>query len=178
MRQLIDWSTHAHVLDGDVGVVAFFLVFAHDSAYDGTNYAWFVDRYPDGFLYLDRIVVAESHRRRGIGAADLLPQIETQATPGRLTCEIVCEPPNTASLAFHQSRGFVEVGTLRSRTGRCARCWSRNCPDDRTVARRGKAPAKAAAGDSAKSAAGDSAKSAAEDRQVGRGRFGQVGRGR
>ncbi len=117
LRQLIDWSTHAHVLDGDVGVVAFFLVFAHDSAYDGTNFAWFVDRYPDGFLYLDRIIVAESHRRRGIGGL-IYSAVETQATPGRLTCEVVCEPPNTASLAFHQSRGFVEVGTLSQPNGK------------------------------------------------------------
>ena len=117
LRQLIEWSTHAHVLDGDDGVVAFFLVFAHDSPYDGTNFAWFLDRYADGFLYLDRIIVAESHRRRGIGGL-IYSAVETQATPGRLTCEVVCEPPNTPSLAFHQSRGFVEVGKLTQPNGK------------------------------------------------------------
>ncbi len=116
LRQLIDWSTHAHVLDGDRGLVAFFLVFAHDSEYDSANFAWFVDRYPEGFLYLDRIIVAEEQRRRGIGSL-IYSAVETQATPGRLTCEVVCEPPNTASLAFHRSRGFVEVGRLPQPSG-------------------------------------------------------------
>jgi predicted GNAT superfamily acetyltransferase len=41
-------------------------VFGPRTDYDSSNYGWFVHRLRD-FDYLDRIVVAPSHRRRGIG---------------------------------------------------------------------------------------------------------------
>ncbi len=64
------------------------------------------------FYYLDRIVLHESLRRRGLGGL-VYDDLERTAAPhGRLTLEVNLVPRNDASLAFHGSRGYVEVGRL------------------------------------------------------------------
>lgn len=114
LRWLLGMATEAGqalVVD-DAGTVAgFAMVFAPDTAYDSGNYRWFVERFA-AFGYLDRIVVAASHRRLGVGT--LLYDAAEQAArgSGRLVCEVYVEPPNVASLAFHERRGYVEVGRL------------------------------------------------------------------
>src|SRR5262245_36689599 len=45
---------------------AFLLAFAQTDDYDGGHFKWFKSRY-DRFLYIDRIVVAETDRGRGYG---------------------------------------------------------------------------------------------------------------
>ena len=67
--------------------------------------------YPDGFTYLDRVVVGAEFRRRGLARA-VYDQLEAQAAAetGRLTLEVNLDPPNEPSLAFHRGRGYVEVG--------------------------------------------------------------------
>jgi predicted GNAT superfamily acetyltransferase len=98
------------IVDGDV-VAGFAMVFAPDSSYDSANYAWFAARYDD-FRYLDRVVVAPTHRRRGVGRT-LYDHLEASAaSSGRMALEVYVEPPNVASLAFHQARGYVEQGRL------------------------------------------------------------------
>src|SRR5258706_13497028 len=44
---------------------AFLIVFDQDSAYESANFLWFKQRYPN-FAYVDRIVVAQEARGRGI----------------------------------------------------------------------------------------------------------------
>jgi predicted GNAT superfamily acetyltransferase len=98
------------MVDRDV-VAGFAMVFAPGSSYDSANYAWFATRYDD-FRYLDRVVVAPTHRRRGVGTA-LYDHLEASASPsGRMALEVYVEPPNVASLAFHQARGYTEQGRL------------------------------------------------------------------
>jgi predicted GNAT superfamily acetyltransferase len=64
------------------------------------------------FVYIDRIIVAES--ARGLGFARLLYEdlfAETmQSGHNRVVCEVNIEPPNPASVAFHASMGFNRVG--------------------------------------------------------------------
>lgn len=72
---------------------------------------WFGDRY-ERFLYLDRIAVAASRRRQGIGA-QLYDAMEAAAAPfEQMVCDVNIDPPNDASLAFHAFRGYLEVGRL------------------------------------------------------------------
>jgi len=93
-------------------VAAFVLVFGPSADYDSANYRWFTERYAD-FGYLDRIVVGQQWRRRGLGRL-IYDDVEKAAgSHGRLACEVNLEPPNHASLAFHAARGYVEVGRLR-----------------------------------------------------------------
>jgi uncharacterized protein len=97
-------------VDGEFG--GFVITFAPGTAYDSENYRWFTERYDGHFYYLDRIVLTDAHRRRGLGTFvyDELEQFARRY--GRLTLEVNLVPRNDASLAFHDRRGYVEVGQL------------------------------------------------------------------
>jgi predicted GNAT superfamily acetyltransferase len=95
-------------VDGEFG--GFVITFAPGAAYDSENYRWFTQRHGPDFYYLDRIVLASAVRRRGLGS---LVYDEVEATAGRygrLALEVNLVPRNDASLAFHDRRGYVEVG--------------------------------------------------------------------
>ena len=106
--QLIAWADTAAAIHVDGGFAGFVLTFASGSAYDGQNFAWFSQRYSD-IAYLDRVVIHEDYRRRGLAT---LVYDELEATCGRplFTLEVNIDPPNVPSLAFHRARGFTEVG--------------------------------------------------------------------
>lgn len=110
-------TTTADVVDVEGEVAAFVLVFGASVAYDSVNYRWFGARYPD-FAYLDRIVVGERWRRRGIGRLVYDAVEQTVGPRGRVVCEVYAEPPNHASLAFHRDRGYVEVGRVEQENGK------------------------------------------------------------
>jgi uncharacterized protein len=108
LLELIDASDHADVIDVDGDVAGFVITFATGSSYDGENFAWFAERHPD-FCYLDRIVIDEGFRRRGLGS---LVYDELEGGCGRpvFALEVNLDPPNEPSLAFHRARGYTEVG--------------------------------------------------------------------
>lgn len=106
-------------MGGRERAVAFLLALREGCVYDSVNYRWFAERYAR-FLYVDRIVVASSHHRRGIGEAlyaDLFGFARRIGTPC-VTCEIDIEPPNEVSRRFHQRYGFEEVGTQSVAAGK------------------------------------------------------------
>jgi uncharacterized protein len=101
----------ALVAVADGTIVGFVLALAPGADYDSENYQWFEQRGTD-HLYVDRIVVATAHRQRGI-AGMLYDAVEARAREtGRseITCEVNVRPPNPASMAFHEGRGFAELG--------------------------------------------------------------------
>jgi uncharacterized protein len=102
---------HKVVEDGGE-VAAFLLAFREGAPYDSPNYLWFAERYP-AFLYVDRIVVAPSHRGDGLGALlyDDIAAFAAKIDVPWLACEFDIEPPNPGSMRFHERMGFREVGT-------------------------------------------------------------------
>ena len=76
------------------------------------NYRWHAQRFDDDFYYLDRIVIAEEMRRRGLAGFVYDAMEDVARRFGRMTLEVNVDPPNHGSLAFHQQRGYVEVGRL------------------------------------------------------------------
>jgi len=89
----------------------FVITFGPGTSYDSENYRWFAAQGRD-FYYLDRIVLHEDLRRRGLGAF-VYDEVESAAARhGRLCLEVNVVPPNEPSLAFHRGRGYVEVGRL------------------------------------------------------------------
>jgi GMP synthase (glutamine-hydrolysing) len=95
----------------DGGAVAGFLLTLTETAeYESPNFLWFRDRY-DRFVYVDRIVVGEAWRGRGIGQM-LYRELETRAATrcDLVTCEVNVRPPNDGSLRFHRAWGYREVG--------------------------------------------------------------------
>lgn len=97
-------------LDGEL--VGFVFVLEPGLAYPSRNYAWFSERY-ERFAYLDRVAIDERARRRGVGSA-IYDAVEADAAERGvpLLLEVNVQPRNDASLAFHEARGFREVGTL------------------------------------------------------------------
>jgi predicted GNAT superfamily acetyltransferase len=113
LEQLRGWADLAHVVEHEGAFAGFLLTFRPGTAYDSENYRWFSGRYDD-FYYLDRIVLVDRFRRLGLGG-QVYDEVERRARAhGRMALEVNLDPPNVGSLAFHDKRGFVEVGTLGS----------------------------------------------------------------
>jgi uncharacterized protein len=111
LHELRTLADRVDVLDVDGAFAGFVITLTAGTAYDSENYRWFVGRHPR-FYYLDRVVLHESFRRRGLGGF-VYDELERVAAPyGRLCLEVNLVPRNDASLAFHERRGFVEVGRL------------------------------------------------------------------
>jgi len=118
LAQLMTWADRADVIQAQTDeaqtdeVAGFVFTFAPGTAYDSENYLWFSKHRGDGFYYLDRIVLADSHRRLGLGRRvyDELEQVA--AAHGRMVLEVNVEPANEPSLAFHYARGYVDVAEL------------------------------------------------------------------
>lgn len=111
--QLRGWSDRFDVLESDGAFAGFVVTFAPGTPYDSENYRWFTERHGQhGFYYLDRIVLHEGFRRRGLGGF-VYDALETVAAQhGRMALEVNLVPRNDVSLAFHERRGYVEVGRL------------------------------------------------------------------
>jgi uncharacterized protein len=94
----------------DGAFAGFCITFPPGVDYASLNYGWFSRNYDD-FVYLDRIAVDPAYRRLGIGKAFYDGVIErfTGRYP-QLFCEVNVRPRNEASLLFHHSIGFREVG--------------------------------------------------------------------
>ncbi|KQT92112.1 hypothetical protein ASG49_09095 [Marmoricola sp. Leaf446] len=110
--ELVGWADRALVLDADGAFAGFVLTYASGSAYDGENFGWFSARYDD-LAYLDRVVVHEDFRRRGL-ATLLYDDVEARCGRPVMALEVNLDPPNEPSLAFHRARGYAEVGQRES----------------------------------------------------------------
>lgn len=102
---LVKQAEQALVLDDGGAVAGFVITLPTGAVYDSSRYEWFEDRL-DEYVYLDRIVVAATHRRQGV-ASRLYDAVE-----GELPVALEVYDTNTPSLAFHHSRGYEQVGEL------------------------------------------------------------------
>ena len=109
LRELQALADRCDVLDVDGAVAGFVITFAPGTAYDSENYRWFAARHTD-FYYLDRIVLHEDFRRRGLGAFVYDELERVAARHGRMVLEAWVD--NAPSLAFHRGRGYVTVGEI------------------------------------------------------------------
>jgi len=119
MLALVDMSRDVLVIDDGEEIIGFCNTFNPGAEYASVNYRWFSERY-DEFVYLDRIVIAESHRNRGLGAllyGEVERRMQVSGVPGLLTCEVNFDPPNEGSLRFHRRIGFNPVGYQESKPG-------------------------------------------------------------
>jgi len=74
------------------------------------NYQWF-DQHYENFAYIDRIVVRDGSRGRGLGTL-LYENLFAWATGQKIwniVCEYNADPLNEASREFHNALGFQEV---------------------------------------------------------------------
>ncbi len=102
---LVKQADQALVLDDGGDIAGFVITLPTGSVYDSSRYEWFEDRLED-YVYLDRIVVAETHRRQGV-ASRLYDAIEAD-----LPVALEVYDTNVPSLEFHRRRGYLKVGEL------------------------------------------------------------------
>ena len=105
-------------IEGDA-VAGFLIGLEPGTDYASLNYAWFSERY-DSFVYVDRIVIEEGFRGRGVGGA-LYADFERfgrERGAPRMTCEVNTRPRNDISLRFHAKSGFREVGEQDTEGGK------------------------------------------------------------
>ena len=118
LAQLVDLAHVALGLQREGELVGFVLAMAPATAYDSENYVYFESRGVD-HLYVDRIVIAESERGRGLGVVLYDAVFADARAHGRreVTCEVNLDPPNPGSLVFHERLGFHQVGTQATKGG-------------------------------------------------------------
>lgn len=118
MRALLELAGLALGLERDGSLVGFVIAMHPGAAYASENYRWFEER-GTGHVYVDRIVVAESERGRGLGPVlyDAVFAEAHRLGHPEVTCEVNLDPPNPGSLAFHARLGFAQVGTQATKGG-------------------------------------------------------------
>jgi hypothetical protein len=95
------------VADGEAGLV---IGLDQDCFDAGPNWRWFAARHAR-FVYVDRVIVAQAARGRGIARALYLALAAAARAAGheRIVCEYNIDPPNPASAAFHAALGFMPL---------------------------------------------------------------------
>ncbi|MBO0607522.1 GNAT family N-acetyltransferase [Myceligenerans salitolerans] len=120
MRDLLDISSLALVATdpADSDPLGFLLALDPGSEYSSENYDWFENRGLD-HLYVDRIVLGERARNRGIGRRlyDAVFDAAREAERDVVTCEINLDPPNPGSMRFHGRLGFEQTGEQLTKGG-------------------------------------------------------------
>ena len=96
------------IVDGHAAAVI--VVLGDASNLESDYFRWFTERY-ENFLYIDRVIVAEKARRRGV-ATRLYREVDALARRSRMAIasDVYSQPPNMPSLNFHEKMGYREVG--------------------------------------------------------------------
>lgn len=110
LRHLYEIASYFRVAEVDGHMGSFLIALTPEAEYDSLNFAWFKQRHAD-FVYIDRIVVARTHRGHGLGRifyADVHSYAEVRSP--RLCCEVFLDPRDDVSVLFHGTYGFREEG--------------------------------------------------------------------
>lgn len=126
LDELLSIADRTWVVDDDGALGGLLVAFAPGAGYESKNYRWLSERY-DNFGYVDRIVVAETHRRLGLAGRLYEAFADHAAAAGRdrLLCEVNVAPPNPQSIAFHEANGWRAVQDLEHAPGAVVRYFER-----------------------------------------------------
>ena len=111
LKKLIGLSAYNLLVLKCEEIVGFIICMREGSTYGSENYKFFTQRLKK-FLYVDRVVVDERHRRSGLGNAiyqDIFAYVNDKNLP--IALEVNTEPVNQPSLKFHEKMGFEKVGS-------------------------------------------------------------------
>ena len=111
LKRLLSLSSNNLFISLDNEIIGFVVCFREGSNYQSLNYKFF-SKNETKFLYIDRVVIKELHRRKGIGKS-LYRNIESISISKNipLCCEVNIEPLNQPSIDFHNNFGFHKIGS-------------------------------------------------------------------
>tara|TARA_Y100000996_G_scaffold405857_1_gene381525 strand:- start:188 stop:691 length:504 start_codon:yes stop_codon:yes gene_type:complete len=111
LKSLLSLSSNNLFISLDNEIIGFVVCFREGSNYQSLNYKFF-SKNETKFLYIDRVVIKEMHRRKGIGKS-LYRNIESISISKNipLCCEVNIEPLNQPSIDFHNNFGFHKIGS-------------------------------------------------------------------
>jgi predicted GNAT superfamily acetyltransferase len=110
LQDLFDMSSNAFYFSKKDEVIGFIICLRENSKYQSFNYKFFSEL-ERKFLYIDRVIVKESERNKGVGKyvyEHLFQSAKKDNIP--ICCEVNTQPVNKISLNFHSSLGFKRVG--------------------------------------------------------------------
>jgi predicted GNAT superfamily acetyltransferase len=113
LRLFLQQADYFRVAEIDGQLAGFLIALRDGRDYHSPNYRWFREHYPQ-FLYIDRIVIANTFRRHGLGRifyCDVTSYAEVRVP--LLACEVFLEPRDDVVVLFHGTYGFQEVGQQR-----------------------------------------------------------------
>ena len=110
LQNLLQMSLLNLFVSNNEEMIGFIICFKENSNYSSKNYKFFSER-EKKFLYIDRVAIAEKHRRKGLGKI-LYNKLENLCIENKipLCCEVNTFPMNKPSIDFHKNLGFIEVG--------------------------------------------------------------------
>jgi predicted GNAT superfamily acetyltransferase/catechol 2,3-dioxygenase-like lactoylglutathione lyase family enzyme len=128
LEQALAMAARARLI-GEAPGLGFVIAWDESTPDQGPNHAWFLAR-QRAFVYIDRVVIAEAARGRGLGRR-LYHDLSAFACGRPLCCEVNLEPRNRAGLAFHERLGFQSCGeAVDPRNGKRVRYLVRRDPID------------------------------------------------
>ena len=118
-QHLLELSDFCIVAEEGGKVIGFVIAMQDGAAYENANFEWFSERLKK-FVYIDRVVIGEGGRGKGLGK-QLYDQVSGAAKKGGrlvMAAEMDFVPPNVGSLAFHKKSGFFALGARTYDTGK------------------------------------------------------------
>ncbi len=115
-EEFLEMSSFFLVIEEEANIAGFMIVLGHGQSYDSENYQYFSSNF-ESFDYVDRIVIGEAFRGKGLGTK-LYQYLFEHTKENRVTCEVNIKPPNLKSIQFHQMLGFEEVEQQFSEGGK------------------------------------------------------------
>lgn len=115
-EEFMEISSFFLVIEKEGEVAGFMIVLGPAQNYDSENYQYFSSNF-GSFDYVDRIVIGEAFRGKGLGA-ELYQYLFENTQEKRVCCEVNIKPPNPKSIQFHQMLGFEEVDQHFSEGGK------------------------------------------------------------
>ena len=118
MSYFLKNSSYFKIILYDNHPVGFCIGLMPGKDYSSENYIW-INKKCNSFIYVDRIVIDEKYRNRGIGS--YLYTHLTKTYYGQvesITCEVNILPYNKPSINFHKKYGFKEIGQKDTENGK------------------------------------------------------------
>ena len=126
LSELLAMADRGWVVDDGGRIGGMLVAFTPGAKYESLNYRRLSRRYDD-FAYVDRIVIASTHRRLGLAGRlyDVLAGHAADLGHRRLLCEVNVEPPNPQSIAFHEASGWQAIEDHEHSPGKVVRFFER-----------------------------------------------------